>query len=354
MSDMEIKLASNFRHPETGVLHSAGERVTLALQPSDVHDPQELATYLAGYKPFQYRADELSKVVLVDNDEDKYRAFDSDDAFRKIEVKTSGMAKVQEVDPQSALTTYKVVERAIGSFVPDQTQSQGGNSYDPLMAAARRCRRALELDREIDVFGTPLLGTTTNWASTVRTQVAATYQWNGGANADPIKDIQDAIGKSFQPVTEIWMNQTVAHTFLRNDTVRDHMRQMIGDQSAQNLIGNVSMAGSMNIDFLIPGFPPFRVSASKVKNESTSAVDYVMPNYVYLVTTPPGVPMDGEEIATTYTFRRKGPSGVGFEVREFRVEDRGSLGGTMVVASNADIAKITGSNCGGVIYDVIQ
>jgi hypothetical protein len=72
-----------------------------------------------------------------------------------------------------------------------------------------------------------------------------------------------------------------------------------------------------------------------------------------MVTTPPGVPVDGEEIATTHTFRRRGASSVGFETREFRVEGRGN-GGTMVVANMADIAVVTGNNCGGLIVGAHQ
>jgi hypothetical protein len=44
---------------------------------------------------------------------------------------------------------------------------------------------------------------------------------------------------------------------------------------------------------------------------------------------------------------------VGFGSREFRVEDCGN-GGTMVVASMADIAIMAGSNCGGLLRDVWQ
>lgn len=346
MEQITLKLANDM--PGVGV---AGQRVTLALQPSDVHDPTEIPTYLAGYKPFGYRADEASKAVLVDNDEDKYRSFDSDDAFRRVSVKASTSGAVPEVDPKSALATYKVVDRFLGSFIPRQTELQTGNNYQPRMAASRRCRRALDLDREIDVW--TLLGTNTNWATTQRTALAATYNWNSGVNSDPIFDLQTAIEKAAQPVSAIWMNQKVAHTLLRHDKVKDHMRQMLGDAAASAATQQVSMADDQNVDFVIPGFRPIRVVASKVKNESTSALDYILGDVVVLVTVPPGTPTDGEEIASTYTFRRRGPSGTGFESREFEVPGRGPLGGTMVVVSQADIAVMTGSNCGGIITGVI-
>jgi len=330
-----------------------GERVTLALLPTDVHDATEIPTYLAGYKPYQYRADEASKIILVDNDEDKYRTFNSDDAFRRVSVKGSDEGAVPEVDPKSSLATYKVVNRYVGSFIPKQSQSQRGNAYDPVMQASRRCRRALDLDRELDVW--TLLGTSGNWDASVRTALGGTAKWNGGTTSNPIYDVQTAIEKSWQPVTEIWFNQQVAHTFLRHAEVRNHMRQMLGDNAVDRAIAAVAEAGKMSVDFVIPGLPPFRVVASKVKNETTSALDYVLSSSnCVLVTVPPGEPRDGEEIASTYTFRRRGPSGTGFEAREFELATRGPLGGTMIVVSQADIAVMTGNKCGGIITGCIQ
>lgn len=347
MKEFEIKLA------EDSHLGRAGQRVTLALQPEDVHDPTELATYLAGYKPFAYRADEMSPVILVDKDQDKYRAFDADNAFKAVDVKISTNGAVAEVDPKSSLTQYSVVERAIGSFVPRQTELNAGANYRPRMAAARRCRRAIDLDREIDVA--TLLETSGNWAAAQRLAVGAGDEWNDiTGNSDPILNVQNAIEASVQDVTEIWMNKKVANAFLRHPSVRDHMRQALGDGPAQNIVGGVANAGmgGRNGDFFIPGIGQFRVSTAKVLNETTGAHDYILNDVAVLLTKPPGVPEDGEEIASSYTFRTRGPSGTGFETREFTVEGRGRLGGTMIVVTMADIAVMTGSNCGGIITNV--
>ena len=344
---MEIQLAQDV--PGIG---KAGERVTLALQPSDVHDPSEIPTYLAGYKPFGYRADEASAPILVDKDEDKYRTFDSDDAFKVVNVKTSSQAAVPEVDPKSSLTNYKVVDRFVGAFIPTVTELNSSNpNYEPRMAAARRCRRAIDLDREVDVFA--LLGTLTNWDASVRTAITGGNEWDDQTNGDPILDIQTAIEKSWQPVTEIWMNQVVAHLFLRHTKVREHMKQMMGENAVAGAAANVAGAGNANVDFRITGLPVIRVVASKYKNESTGALAPVLSSDVVVLTTVPvGVPNSGEEIASTHTFRRRGPSGVGFEAREYFVPGRGPLGGTMVVVSMADIAVMTGSKAGGIITNI--
>ena len=337
------------RDPSTGRLYGmvGGQRVTLAQTPQDVHDPTEMPTYLAGYRPFGFRADEASRLVPTDNDEDKYRQFSADDAFRRVNVKGSLQGAVPEVDPNSTLSTFKVVERYIGSFVPEQTRRNAGSNpnYDPRMAAGRRCMNALGLDREIDVW--TLLGTAGTWASAVQT--AAANPWN--TTGDPILDLQTAIEKSYTPVTDVWMNQKLGHAFLRNSYVRDHMRQMLGDNAPGEALGRVANAGQSNVDFQIPGLPPIRIVASKVKNETTSVLDYCLATTVcVLLTTIPGnLPVSGEDIASTHTFRRNGPAGVGVETREYFVDGRGPHGGVMQVVAVADTIVMTSNLAGGII-----
>lgn len=363
MSDYTFKLAEDSalgkagQHVtldmKSGQVRLDGKRIELALAPSDVTYPAEIPTYLAGYSNGTFRADEISPPILVDKSSGKYRSFDSDDAFRAVNVKASLQQAVPEVDPKSALADYVVVERLAGSFVADITDENAkGTLYKPRQAAARRISRALYLDREIDVA--TLVTTTGSWAANNVAAVAAGAKWNGGATSDPIADIQGRMEASDSEVTDIWFNRKVANAFLRHPSTRDQMRQMLGDRGADDVAKSVlnGKPGS-TIDFMIPGFPPFHVVTAKVKNETTLAKDYVYGNHCVLTVKPSGVPEDGEEIATTYTFRRRGAQGVGFETREFRVEGRGN-GGVMVVASMGDIAKMTGSSVGGLLTSCWQ
>ncbi len=340
---LEVKLAENVRG-----IGAAGDRVTLALTPSDVHDPTELAEYLAGYRAVGMRADEASPILPVRNDEDKYRNFSLANTFQRVNVKGSTQGAVPEVDPKTELDSYKVQERYIGSFVPMQTQAQTGpTSYRPVMAASSRCMKALELDREIDVF--TLLGTVANWNANQST--VAANAWTDVVNGTPITDVQNLVEVSDQQVNAIWMNQRIAYRFLRHPQVIDQMRQFFGDTAQTGIAQAVLNAASLGqqSDFMIPGLPPFKVVGSKVLNDTTGVLDFIMPDVAVGVTVPPGVPDDGEEIATTYTFRRRGDSGTGINVRQFNVEGRGPLGGTMVVVQVADIPKFTANNAGGII-----
>ncbi len=330
----------------------AGQPLQLSLTPDDVHEEEELSTYLAGYSPTGFRADEASKPVLVDHDKDKFRNFSSDDAFLRVDVKGSIEGAIPEVDPIPEISTYQVIDRFLGSFVNDITEANATKLFRPRQQAMKRVKWAIQLDREHDVWD--LLQAVASWDAANTVTLGAGFEWNGGASSDPIFDLQARIEASAQLVTDIWMNQTGGHAFLRNPLVRDHMRQMIGDQAANNQIGNVANAQARAVDFQIPGLPPIHIVAGKSRLNTGDALSFILGAHCVLTTSPPGVPTDGMEIATSYTFRRRGRVGTGFETREFRVENRGPKGGTMIVASMADIAVVTGNNVGGLIRDVTQ
>lgn len=334
----------------------AGEIVKLALTPADVSTSAEMSTYLAGYSSGLFRADEVSPPVLVDKDEGTRRDFSSDDAFLTVNVKGGIDGNIPEVDFSSSTTAYKVVDRFLGAFInaiTEQNALADGAPLKPRQAAMKRINSAMNLDREVDVW--TLLDTTGNWTANNTVDLGATFQWNGGSAADPIGDIHARVEASAQQVTGAWCNQQVANAFLRNPSVRDQMRQFGGDDAFQGAIRNVAAATTQNVDFSVPGLPPIHVVGTKFRTVSGAALAYVLGDSMILVRTPPqGVPMDGEDIATTYTQRRRGNAGVGFETREFRVENRGPRGGTMIVVAQADIAQITGSDVGGRIADIIQ
>lgn len=342
---------------DTPGIGRAGQHVMLALTPDDVHDPTEIPTYLAGYKNAEYMADEASPPIMRATDKDKYRTFDEDDAFLRVNVKGSIQGAIPEVDPKSQLHDYAVVDRFVGSFVSDITQ-QNATAYNARQAAGRRCARALSMDREFDVFGTGgLLSTPANWHASVKTTFDATTKWNGGASADPIKDLQARFRATLAPVTDGWLNLEVAQEFFNNATVRDYLKMHLGDSPAKEMLSSFNSAGDSGLfEFRLPGFfgVTFHVLSAKAKENSADTPTYILGNHVILTRRPKGVPSDGEEIATTYTFRRSGNAGTGFETRQFRVEGRGPRGGVMIVVAQADTAEMTGSKIGGFLESVVQ
>ena len=342
---MEVELAEN------SPLGKAGQRVTLSLTPTDVQITTEIPTYLAGYRPGGFRAEQASPEALVDKSVGSYRSFNSDDAFVPSVVKGSLQGAITEVDPNSSTANFAVVERYIGSFMPTQTMAEA--TYDLRATAGRKCRNKLDLDLEIDVLGSGgLLCTASNWNAEVRTAIAGGSEWDVSGN--PIEDLQIADEKSYQQVTDIWMNKHVGNAFLRHEEVKSHMRQMLGDSQADRSAQSINRAGvDVDIDLVIPGLPVIHICAAKKKSGPGGTMGYIMPNVVVLTSRFPGIPTTGQEIQTCLTFRRRGDAGVGWETREFFIDGRGPKGGTMLVTYVGDVPVMTSNVSGGIITNVV-
>ena len=64
------------------------------------------------------------------------------------------------------------------------------------------------------------------------------------------------------------------------------------------------------------------------------------------------VPVDGEEIASSYTFRFSGVSSTGITFREFDVPEQGPTGGRLIVVSHQEKPIVTANTAGGIISSV--
>lgn len=330
-------------------LGARGATVQLALMPTDVTVAEELDTFMVEYKPAGFRADEIAPIQLVGKDTGFFRIFGVNNAFRPVNVLSSIQADIPEVDPESTTDTYLVQERALGSFIPAVTQTnadEGLSSWDPKAAALNRISWALSLERETRVFG--VLKDPTSWNAAMKATIAAGAEWNDASNGDPMLDLFDRIEASAQPVNGIWLNPTVAHALLRSESVRSYMKTMIGDSANSSQVA-AAAAAQNNMDFQIPGLPPFHIVASKVLNETTGGLDFILDDTVIL--TAGG---NGSGIQTATTFRRKGPSGTGFTTREFNLERRGLNGGVFLASGHAEQVKMIASTVGGLILDVLQ
>lgn len=331
---------------------AAGQRVRFALNPSDVHIAHEIDTLLAGIGPQGFRADEACPVVLVDKETDRFRTFGDNNVFQQVEVRTSRQAAIREIDIDTSTSLYLVEERALGAFIPRATSDQA--TFDVKARHAMRIQEALGLDREIRIFGTGGLYTTTgNWNANNVATIGGGAQWDDPENCDPILDIQERIEASAQPISGIYMNPMVGHRFLAADRVRSHMRQMLGDNAPNaNVVGAASIQS--NVDFVIPGIPPFHIVAAKVLNESTGNLDFILGDSVVGVSFPQnGIPADGQSTMTAVTWRERGLSGNGFTTREFEVQTRGLQGGDMMVSGHAEDEQMVASNCGFLLNDVL-
>ncbi len=327
-----------------------GERVMLALTPSDVHTSEELDTYLAGFSPFEFRADEVSPPnPLIVKENDTFRTFSKNNAFRRADVESSTREDVKTVDPESSTEPYRTVERALGSFIPERTEAQSGTLYDVKEESLQLILWKIALDREIRLW--ELLEATANWDANNTVTLSGGTRWDQ-ATANPIADLQARMNASNQEVTDIWMPPTVSQAFLRHQTTRDHMRQMLGDNPVDPNVGEGAGA-SKRVDYQITGMPVIHVVPGKVLNETTDLVDEIMTDSVVLTTGGQGFPRGGRNITTLQTFRESGPNGTGFTSREFFVDKAGLHGGTMVVAGHSEDIVFTANTVGGLVSDVL-
>ena len=315
-------------------------RYSLALLPTDVHEAEEITTYLAGYKNFGYRADEMSPAVMVDKTVFKYRNFSSANTFDEVAPTTSATASPLQIDPDSTLTSDETIPRSLATFIPSETFANANSLYKPAMRASRNLWNKLMLYREVEVVRN-LMGATASWDSSVQTTASNTWD---SASGDPMLDISTAVEASAQPVESIHMNRKVFNAMVRNDNFKDWLAAMTGDKG-------LVQSQSGGHDFQIPGWPVFKIHEAK-RTASAGGLEYIMPDVAVLVTKPMSTPVDGEEIASSYTFRFNGVSNTGIMFREFDVPEQGPTGGRLIVVSHQEKPIMTSDVAGGIISSV--
>lgn len=325
-----------------------GQQLLLTLHPGDVHVLEEIDTFIAGYSPAEFRADEAVPIIPTPQLTDYFRTFTENNAFKKVPVLASTQSDINEVDPETSLHTYQCIDRALGGFVPTVTQFTARKAFDPMQALARRINWALALDREVRVFGdtTGLLVADANWNANNIITITGGSEWDTTLG-DPIKNLQDAELRSVMPISAWWMSPPSMNAFLRNANVREHMRQMLGDNAPSPDVV------SRKRDILIPGIAPIRLVPGKVLNETANTIDYIMSDRVVGTHTPEGGNINPEDIQTAVTWRFDGPSGTGFITRQFDMPRRGLHSGQMMVSGYSEDVRFVANNVGALIKNTL-
>ncbi len=344
----------SFTLAEDSPLGRAGQIVTMAVTPADVSvQTQELDTYLGGYAPFGFAADMVSKVIPVDKEAAQRRDFSKENAFENVPVTSGRNGAIHEVDHRSALTSYRVQEYALATFIPWATENDATALYNVRAAAGEMVSWKLALAREVRIWTD--LTTLNNWDTNNRTQLTTNFKWNTGSTKNPRGDLHARVKASAQPVTDVFVNPDVAFWFLSDTEVRAYMKQMLGDSAPSPEIAASADSGAYGVQtFTVPGLPPIHICPAKVLNQSTGALDYCLGNHVVLVTNQPGVPRDGNRIATHMTFRHRGRSGTGVTTNEYIPQGRGINGGTMFEMGYAEDKFFASTIAGGFIGDVLS
>jgi len=325
------------------------ESILMDLGPSDVHIPAAMPNFASGYKNFAPLADALLPPLLVDKQVNNYFQFDKNDAFQRAMANSgAGGAMPGEISPRLANAQYSCIERALGGFVTTQVEANSDTPLRIRQATSKRILNALLLEREIRAQA--LLRTSGNWNSAQVVTIGAGSQWNGGVASDPVKDLHTMIEASYGEITGILMPEKVFHAFTRNPAVRAYYAYKSNQPAMPSATDYAA----------ILQLPPIYVAKMKTIT-ATGSLDYVWGTDVILFRQPDEMPpVSQEDVATAYTFRWKlsnakdGVSSGGFTVREFYVQDRGSLGGNKIVVVHSDAEQFTSKFIGGLLINAWQ
>lgn len=336
---------------------SGGRLVQMDLGQADVHIDRALASYAAGFRLQEGVADVASPPIVVPNASDKYWTWDKDDTFQLVQdMATSAGGAVKEVSMRLSNTAFQTKPYALKAFIPTEVQANADAPLNPQLAAMRRIMNAMMLAREVRVA--TLLRTAGNHANTI-TCTSGT-KWNAGLSSNPIQDLFTLIENSLQPITDILMSEQVAHDFMQNAAVQKFLAYKQAIPGLVKVSSDGRGAGTqMEAMSALLGLPPIHVAAMKYK--TTAGYPYVWGGDVVLLHRPPaGVPKDGQDIASSYTFRWNGgavgdsSAQGGFVVRSFYNQFRGPRGGQEVIVTVNEAEIMTSTLVSGLIIGAHQ
>jgi hypothetical protein len=195
-----------------------------------------------------------------------------------------------------------------------------------------------------------LATTASNWDTSVVATVLAAAKWDGGASSDPIADIHARAEASWGDPTGVVLSEKVFHAMQRNPQVQKYFAYK---NSASPLPGSGDMSSLLNI-------PQIFVAKMKYINPA-GVLDYIWGNDVVLFRMPAQMPpTTQDDVASAVTFRwdagsvADGTASNGMLVREYYVQDRGTMGGNKVVLILHDAEVTTSKFVGGLIKSAWQ
>lgn len=165
--------------------------------------------------------------AFVDVREGEYKLRDNSTERQELDDLIGPKSEAQELPQEITAGTFKVnsrarkdyVLRAVANIAPD---------IESRMIIAMRIRQHMLLQHEIRV-ATTLMAAASYDASCVKT-VASGAEWNGGASADPIDDMQDIIAAARAPLTHGVMSLEVWQAAQNNDELKAILASQINNK----------------------------------------------------------------------------------------------------------------------------
>jgi hypothetical protein len=338
-----------FSTSQLGVATTGTRKVLMDMGVGDVHIDAALPNYAAGYRLGEAVADIVSAPVISAKASNYYMTWDDVNSFRRVTPNAGAPGgNVPEISVSKTNALYATVPYALGGFMPTEVETNADAPLRPFQKLVRRVMEALYLEREIRVA--TQLTTSGSWDSAHVTTVAAGAKWNGGASADPIRNLRNLIELSALEPTGIIMSRAVYNIFSESPAVQKFFAYK---DSGAPLPNAAQMSALLDL-------PPIYIAKMKYYASGTT-FSYVWGNDVVLFRQPGEMPPTSQDdVSTAATFRWLGgdaPDGTqqgGWNVRTFYLADRGPRGGRKVVVAHNDDEVVTSNITGGLIKNAVQ
>ena len=153
---------------------------------------------------------------------------DSDSGRQKVASRTANRAEVDDNLGErgranripSGLTNVDYLCKTYG-LESDVNQALAGQhpTLESVAIETRRLATLVNLQQELHVVRSYLF-TSTTYNSSNRASLSSGYQWNGGASANPIRDMNTAVAAMTAPGTHVAMSLEVLQAIQENDDLR--------------------------------------------------------------------------------------------------------------------------------------
>lgn len=327
-----------------------GKLYTLDLGPGDVHIDSALANYAAGYAfaDTGLIADQVCPAVPVGKRSDKFYTWGKDDVFQLADdISVAPGGTVHEDSPTLSSTSYSCTPYALAAVVPTELSANQDAPLNVEMQAVALVKRKLSLAREKRIA--TLLLASGSW--TGGQVAAAAAKWNGGTGSDPVGDINALVNGSLTPINVLAMSQRTWQDMLGNSAFQKYFAAKSNTPIQMGSTETMSkvFAEMLGVDRIVVGKRKYK--------SSVSAYGYVWGDNVVGIFTEPGMPANGETIASAKTFRWNGANGGvpdgtvqgGYLVRSYFDPKRGPRGSRVIVVAHDDADVMTSVYAGGLI-----
>ncbi len=329
----------------------AGEIITLAVMPSATSD--QLATidnYISGYKPFDFTADVIAPVVLVDKEKGKRPDRSLASAFTVHETAVGRQGHLKEIQEGLTWTDYVTQEHGLSAFIPWASENDALPQYDVRRAHSQMLADFVLLSREVRVWN--FVTTLNNWNAANRTSLTTNFKWDNGSTKNPRADIHARQLASAQKINGMAMNPDVAFWFLGDTEVRAYLKHTMGNDAPNPDMARGADTNGYEVIRLV-GLPDIHICPAKKLVSGSLA--YVLADDVVLFSKPNnGMPVDMFSTTTAMTFRTKGKSGVGWVNNEYIPNGRGLNSGRMLETGFGEVVFMGSDRAGGLIKDVLS